>query len=78
LEERNSLLKVSGKIYILLLTFYFLSKQEENIMHEHNKAINDVVELKPLVWINPKKIQCNIALEEIELKYEDIRCRKKA
>ncbi len=38
----------------------------------HNKVFDDVLELKPVVWINPKKKQSSIALEETELKYEDI------
>ena len=41
-------------------------------MPDHNKVFSDVLELKEVVWINPKKKQSSTALEETELKYEDI------
>lgn len=41
-------------------------------MQEHSEVLNDVIELKPVVWMNPKKVQSSIALEGMELKYDDI------
>lgn len=35
-------------------------------------TLNDVINLKPILWENPEKMKSSAALEEIELKYEDI------
>lgn len=41
-------------------------------MPKNKKVLNDLAQLRPVVWMNPKKIHSNTALKKIELKYEDI------
>lgn len=41
-------------------------------MNDSNNVINDIKELRPVLWENPEKERSDLALGGLELKYEDI------